>query len=70
MNDNHLIEALANAENVAIWHGYWQPTGQPRRTLVIIYRTDDDGNLVDDEETGDTELARGETLREALSKLP
>ena len=70
MNDTHLIDSLAAAGNVAIWHGYWQPNRHPRKNLVIIYRADDEGNPVDDEETGDPELSRGETLLEALAKLP
>jgi hypothetical protein len=67
-NDASLLNALEEAGNVAIWHGFYQPRGEPRKPLVAIYRTDDEGSLLPDED-GESELSRGETLREAIENL-
>ena len=69
MSDTTLINALEKAGNVNIWRGYWQPHGEPRKDLFIIYRADDEGMPVLDEGE-DAELSRGHTLREAIEKLP
>ncbi len=68
MSDTDLLNKLAKAGNVTVWHGYYQPHGEARKDLVCLYRSDDEGNPLEDED-GECELSRGETLREAIRRL-
>ena len=73
MSDTELLDKLQKAGNVAITHFWWgTPAGEKAgKEGIHIFRTDDEGYIIDVDDNGDLTGAssEGDNVREAIKNL-